>query len=195
MIQLETIIESFAAYQPRLLDLDNNRHAAVAMILRGREGFLEALFIERTRIQGDPWSGQMAFPGGMVEPEDRDAKYAAQRETLEEVGIDLSNAHYIGQMDDMQGRHRGYQKGIVVSGFVFMDTADQIPEPNYEVADIIWESLENFLDINRRTYIRYPDNSGDEFPGVKVGYAPHQIIWGLTWRFLNSFFDTLKIPT
>ena len=37
--------------------------------------------------RGDPWSNQMAFPGGHVEATDDGAVQAAYRETFEEVGI------------------------------------------------------------------------------------------------------------
>ena len=38
--------------------------AAVAAVMREGDLGVEMLFIERARKVGDPWSGQMAFPGG-----------------------------------------------------------------------------------------------------------------------------------
>src|SRR6185369_3871770 len=60
--------------------------AAVAMILRQGPGGLEMLFIERAEHENDPWSGNLAFPGGKVEPGE-EPRQAAERETLEEIGL------------------------------------------------------------------------------------------------------------
>lgn len=193
-MQLDTITSRLSAYQPRLLDLRNNRHAAVAMILRPSDDDLEVLFIERTRNDADPWSGQMAFPGGIVESRDADARRAAERETLEEVGIDLTATTFMGRLDDKQGRHRAHMRGIVVSGFVYFDEHGQDTTPNYEVADIIWEPLAAFSDPARFTRVEHPQAPGERFPGVRVGHSAHQVVWGLTRRFLISFFEIVGAP-
>ena len=40
------------------------RRAAVALIFRaGEDGSPELLFVKRAEYPGDPWSGQIAFPG------------------------------------------------------------------------------------------------------------------------------------
>lgn len=193
-MQLNDITSRLSAHKPRLLDLENNRHAAVAMILRPANGDLEVLFIERTRNDADPWSGQMAFPGGIVEPRDTGARQAAERETLEEVGIDLTASSFMGRLDDMQGRHRGHMSGIVVSGFVYLDERGQQTAPNYEVADIIWEPLATFTDPARFTRVAHPQAPGEHFPGIHVGHSAHQVVWGLTRRFLIAFFEIVGAP-
>ena len=60
--------------------------AAVAVIF-GRAGSF--LLIRRVERPDDPWSGQVAFPGGRVEPEDASFSETACREAREEVGLDL----------------------------------------------------------------------------------------------------------
>lgn len=193
-MQIENISSRLAAHRPVLLNLENNRHAAVSLILRQGVEDIEVLFIERTRNEADPWSGQMAFPGGIVEPGDFDAREAAQRETLEEVGMDLTEALFVGRLDDVQGRHRGYHRGIVVSGFVFFDEHGQKTVPNYEVADVVWEPMSTFGDSGRFACVESPRAPGERFPGVRVGRADHQIVWGLTRRFLLSFFEIIGRP-
>src|SRR5204863_9652046 len=66
------------------------RRAAVALIFRaGRDGSPELLFIKRAEYPGDPWSGQIAFPGGREESGDASLQQTAIRETRGETGIDL----------------------------------------------------------------------------------------------------------
>lgn len=60
-----------------------------------KEGTLEALFIKRAARRGDRWTGHIAFPGGRRDPEDEDDIAAAMRETMEEVGIDLSGENVL----------------------------------------------------------------------------------------------------
>lgn len=193
-MRIDEIRTRLANHQPALLDLRNNRHGAVAMVLRPAAAGLELLLIERTRCETDPWSGQMAFPGGIVEAYDASARAASQRETLEEVGIDLTKAEFVGRLDDVQGRHRAHQKGIVVSGFVFFDEHGQRAVPNYEVADIVREPLTTFMDAGRFAFVESPAAPGERFPGIRVGHSEHQIVWGLTRRFIISFFEIAGRP-
>src|SRR5688572_28899501 len=80
-----------AAHTPRILT-PTAKHAAVAAVLHEPgEGHPELLFIERAEHPLDPWSGHMAFPGGRVDPGDPGPRHAAERETLEEVGLDLAS--------------------------------------------------------------------------------------------------------
>lgn len=193
MISLAAIKQQLRTHNPAVLELSKNRHAAVALVLRQQQHEVEALFIERARHRADPWSGQMAFPGGMVEPFDVDARQAAERETAEEVGIDLSAADYIGQLDDQQGRHRGHPHGIVVRGYVYTVDDCTAAQPNYEVEDVVWAPISRFLDARCYTFVTHPIEPGETFPGVRISDKEHQVVWGLTRRFVASFFYTIKV--
>lgn len=193
MISLLAIKEQVKIHRPRVLEVGDNKHAAVALMLRQGERGVEALFIERARHQDDPWSGQMAFPGGMVERFDGDARQAAERETNEEVGIDLASADYLGQLDDQQGRHRGHPRGIVIRGYVYVvDSATQA-ESNYEVRDIVWAPLRRFLDPLYYTHVVHPIEPNETFPGIRVSENEQQVVWGLTRRFMVSFFTIINV--
>ena len=80
--------------------------AAVAVVVR-RSGGEEVLLIRRAVRAGDPWSDQVALPGGRVGSTDGSFEDAARRETLEEVGIDLSYpgaSVFLGYMDSLKSR-------------------------------------------------------------------------------------------
>jgi hypothetical protein len=72
----------------------NRRYASVACsirVLRNKstgEVKHQLLMIKRASREGDPWSGDLALPGGHVEDNEDDIQ-AACRETLEEVGLDI----------------------------------------------------------------------------------------------------------
>ena len=136
--------------------------------------------------ENDPWSGQMAFPGGRCEPEDVGLLETACRETSEEIGLDLTSSETFGRLDDLQGRHGGRSKNIVISCYVFGARSIQAFSPNNEVAEIISVSMSELLAPEAKTTIK--GGLGDQIsPGICVGDG-RRVIWGLTYRFLSQFF-------
>ena len=96
------------------------RQAATALVLRPRtDDALELLFIKRAEWAGDPWSGQVAFPGGRHEPHDPDLLTTSVRETQEETGIDLA-ADTLQQMgyDKVQSMAGGWRDWVAAGGKV-----------------------------------------------------------------------------
>jgi 8-oxo-dGTP pyrophosphatase MutT (NUDIX family) len=71
--------------------------AAVLVPLVERAGGLTVLLTERT-MHLSTHSGQVAFPGGKVDPEDADAAAAALREAEEEVALPRRFVDVIGQL-------------------------------------------------------------------------------------------------
>ena len=121
MPRIEDIRGSLGGYTPRILPLDQSVRAAVAVVLRaGEDRRPEVLFIKRAQHPGDPWSGHMAFPGGRIDLTDATIQSAAERETLEEVGLSLDAAESLGRLDDLEGlKGGGRPAGIVISAFVY----------------------------------------------------------------------------
>src|SRR2546422_9149759 len=73
--------------------------AAVMVIFRGGPRGLEVLLGERTKREGDPWSGQIGLPGGRHRNEDPTMLATALRETKEEGGDELAGrAELLGHM-------------------------------------------------------------------------------------------------
>lgn len=193
MPTLEEITRSLAAYEPRLVDRHTGARAAVAMVLAEHDDRSEVLFIERARQQGDPWSGHMAFPGGRVEPRDEGStRRAAERETLEEVGLSLTDASYLGRLDDLEGRPRR-RDSLLISAHVFRVESPGPLRWNYEVERAFWFPLAGLLDAGR--HVPYPRRfEGVQMPGILVGHPERHIVWGLTYRFLDVFLAAIGRP-
>ncbi len=90
MLGVDDVRRALLEYEPTLHDGGLQHRAAVAIVLTDNAGSLDLLLIERARRASDPWSGQMAFPGGRVDVADSTPRAAAERETLEEVGLSLA---------------------------------------------------------------------------------------------------------
>lgn len=165
--------------------------ASVAAIARqGTGDDVELLFIERATKAGDPWSGQMAFPGGRTEPTDADTAATAERETSEEIGLDLADAGRLGRIDDLDGG-RATNRRIIVSAHVYwLGVADPQLAPNYEVADTIWVPSSRLLNPDSYEDYTRPSVPDQVFPSVRVGDGG-KVIWGLTFRMLEDLFVRL----
>lgn len=180
MRSLHDIRTALAAHTPR--DLAGRRRAAVAVVLHDTPEGPHALFIERAERRGDPWSGQMAFPGGRVDPGDADARAAAERETREEVGLDLANAELLGRLGDV---HAGVRvvAPLVLSAFVYVIDGPRVLIPNHEVRETLWVPVRRLLDPEHHVDHRWGIG---RFPGIVVGEPGRHVVWGLTYQLVDE---------
>lgn len=174
---LAKIRKSLADSEPTKRGL---RFASVAMILRN-EAKPEVLLIKRAESVGDPWSGQIAFPGGKMQRDERTVKDTAMRETLEEVGIDLNKvADFLGY-GTLTTTHTG-NMDVVPTVFMLKNEAEA--RTNEEVASYRWVELEVLLSPKATTSYHLNTPGGAlELPAYAVG---DYVVWGLTYRILNS---------
>lgn len=159
------------------------RFASVSIIIRDRE-FPNVLLIKRAERSGDPWSGQIAFPGGRTESGDKTARDTAIRETLEEVGIDLNESGEFLGYGAVATTHTGTMD-VVPSVFVLREGV--VVKPNEEVASFRWVDLEDLLaPAAKSTYGLSNDGRPVRMPAYVVG---DYIVWGLTYRILSTMLE------
>ena len=194
LFSIDRIKQSINGHIPERHSMgEDTRQAAVAVILRDSGEQTEALFILRAIKQGDPWSGHMAFPGGHREDQDKSLRETAARETMEEIGLDLSHAAFLGELDAVRANPNRTKIDIVVTPFFCVLRQQDVSfNPNHEVADVLWGSLnEMYSGSSFTTCLFEVRGEKQTFPGYDVA---GQIVWGLTYRILDSFF-TMMDPT
>ena len=76
---------------------DDWRAAVLVPFVREAEGW-HLLFIKRAERVDDAHSGQVAFPGGMVESGDMSPVDCALRETEEEIGLGADRVSVVGPL-------------------------------------------------------------------------------------------------
>ncbi len=189
---LQLIETRLAGHRPsRKLLRPLMKRSAVAMILQIRAGELNILMIKRAERKGDPWSGHMAFPGGRMDPEDRNGFAAAVRETEEEVGLRLGpEDRCIGRLSDLNARPHKGAFGMAVSPFVFHLEREVTFIPNYEVAEVVWVPLEFLLDTDNREQMVW-ERTGVKIPLPCYFYEGRRI-WGLSLAMLDELMDLVE---
>jgi 8-oxo-dGTP pyrophosphatase MutT (NUDIX family) len=193
--RIDDVRRALAAHRPAALAATSR--AAVAVVLRaGHGGDAEVLLIERALKEGDPWSGHIAFPGGRQGPGDPAPRSTAERETLEEVGLDLAPAELLGQLDDLEGRAGGRRVGLVISAFVYyVPHAPPLTVRSEEVQHAFWVPLPSLRDPASHVDHRFRHELGPiSMPGIRVGDAEAHVVWGLTYRFLEGLLGLLGEP-
>ncbi|HHO50392.1 MAG TPA: CoA pyrophosphatase [Deltaproteobacteria bacterium] len=167
---------------------DSSWHgAAVAILIAGPPGAQEVLFIERAHRPLDPWSGDMAFPGGFRDPRDDDALATAQRETLEEVGLRLPAPSR--RLPWRWAFHPRDRRPLRLVPFVFhlAQRPALDPEPT-EVSATVWIPLAHLIAARRRQWLW--------IRGILPWPAPvrwwgDRRIWGLTGAMVDDLVRAL----
>ena len=186
---LARIRQAMAAHRPTVLAADRP-HAAVAMLLAEAATGPELLFIVRARHDSDAWSGDIGFPGGRVAAGETDPRQTAERETREELGLDLAACECLGRLDDLYG----VSLPILVSCLVYAVPARPLLTPNHEVAKICWFPLPELLDPGRQRLECFPYRGRPTTQPVADLFGPGEpLLWGITYRLLLNFFDILEL--
>ena len=162
------------------------RRAAVALILRaGQSGALELLFIQRSEFAGDPWSGQVAFPGGRQEQVDDTLRETAIRETCEEVGVDLArDGIVLGMLDELHPR-TPVLPPIVVRPYVAVVGQHAGLTLSGEVARAFWAPLDRLCDpLSSQVATVHVRGQAMQVPSVR---HESYVIWGMTERIFRDF--------
>lgn len=179
---------------PRLRNLgDSKPMAAVLVPLCHVEGELSLLYTLRC-LSLDAHAGEMCFPGGKVDPEDRDEVHTALREAHEEIGLVTGeNVEVLGMLSPVPSRAEGTYVVGVLAYVGHLDPATLTLSPG-EVEAVIAASLRNLCHpvCARQTQFRpstiFP--SGYTLP-VFLGTEPR--VWGLT-AILTHMTLTALLP-
>ncbi len=189
MITLAAVRRALRDHRPQVADAPDARPAAVALVLLEGEQGLEILLIRRAERADDPWSGQIALPGGRYDGGDRDLEATAIRETREETGVDLSGAERLGVLDDLYPRTPALPP-VVVRPFVFALARRSALVPSDEVQRAFWLPLGRLSEPGVRREVTLTLRGAVRVLPAYV--VDDEMIWGMTERIVTPFVDLIS---
>jgi 8-oxo-dGTP pyrophosphatase MutT (NUDIX family) len=155
--------------------------AVLCPIVRRPAGLAVILTMRPATMRAHP--GQIAFPGGKVDPGDVNPLAAALRETHEEIGLPPAAVEIVGELERYETR-----TGFAVSPFVGLvaEGFRPVPEPG-EVEEIFETPLDFLMDFaNHRRLSREWKGERRRFWAMPWG---DRFIWGATAGMLRRLAE------
>ncbi|MCI0843814.1 MAG: CoA pyrophosphatase [Chloroflexi bacterium] len=158
--------------------------SAVMVLIYPKNGEY-CILLNKRSDQVEHHKGEISFPGGARDPEDRDALETALRETEEEMGINRDDITVIGEMDEVVTRSNfliNVFTGTIEYPYPFRPSA-------IEIAEVLEFPVSELIDpANRRTETRWEDGG----PVTTYSYVHQEhIVFGATARILQGCIDIL----
>jgi 8-oxo-dGTP pyrophosphatase MutT (NUDIX family) len=162
-------------------DPQRARPSAVLIALFPEAGSWHTIFIERGTYDG-VHSGQIALPGGRMDPEDPDAEFTALREAEEEVAVPRQAVEVLGRLTELYVPASGHVIQPVVGR---LDHKPELrPEPS-EVASIITVSLEQLFAPHIKDKRMRSLGGGFQLEAPHYHIEGHEI-WGATAMIISE---------
>lgn len=181
------ILGKVLAHRVKYAVADNNlTPAAVLLLLYPKDGEYCILLNKRSE-QVEYHKGEISFPGGAWDPQDRDYQDTALRETEEEMGINGADVTVLGQLDDVVTQSRFAVRvyiGTIPYPYAFKPSAIEIAE----VLEVPISTLRDPASLRLET--RWVD--GAYTTTCSYAYDGH-LIFGATAKILQQFLELLEV--
>lgn len=180
MINAQTIAKLPSVLRP--VTEEQQANAAVALILRPADEDYQVLLVKRVQNPKDPWSGQMALPGGKREASDTNLKATVIRETFEETGLHIENAQFLGVTTSV------YSKPVV--GFCILPFVVVLSQP--QEIKLSTSELDSFMWVPIRKLQQSKATAQVRVDKVPAFVFENVVVWGITHQILSDFLEAAE---
>lgn len=186
---VERIKTSLKDYKPRIINDAPSAYAQASVLipLFSKDGQYNVIFTKRTSMV-EHHKGQISFPGGAVDKEDRSLEETACREAYEEIGLLRKDVDMLGRIDD---------ELAVVSSFIIHPFVGIVPWPydfeinTCEVDSLIFIPLYVFMDETAGHKKDFVMVDGYPYHGTNYQYNG-TIVWGATARIMENLIRIIE---
>ena len=156
--------------------------ASVLIPLQFDNSMWQVIFTRRS-MNMKKHSGQISFPGGKFEDEDKRLDATALREAFEEIGLSSINVNLLGSLPSHETitGFRIFPFVGVVRGYKMQINSSE------EVSEVFKVPLEFLLDRKRYSKHFFTWN-GEKRSFIAIPYGPYYI-WGATARILYNLLE------
>jgi coenzyme A diphosphatase NUDT7 len=203
-MKIERLTEKLSRRTPSILGSEQFVKYAILLPLVEKDDDIHVLFeIRSLELRRQP--GEVCFPGGKIDDDDKNEQYAAIRETSEELGLHESSITNVIPLDFMVSPF-----GTIIYPYVgVIKTPDQIKCNTSEVGEIFTIPLSKLQKEKPAIHqIHFKVEPDEDFPfDLIIGGENYnwqlrkmdeyfytyegRVIWGLTARILKHFLDLL----
>ena len=167
---------------PEAQNDSKNKLAAVLIMFYGTKPTI--IMTERPKTM-NYHAGEISFPGGTWQEDDRDLLDAAIRETKEELGIEISRNAIIGQLQPVTTLNSGF----TITAFITF--SDDIPSlvPNSEIESVLKIPLLELLKTMK-------DDTDPDHKSIQEMYTfrfQDYLIWGASARLIKQIYTKLSV--
>lgn len=168
------------------LSPDSLRKAAVLIPCVDRANGLSVILTKRAaHLKHHP--GQISFPGGKFEPEDRCLSNTALREAQEEIGLKPSQVRLVGQLPPLTTISR-----FSITPFMSIVDANYRSKIDANEVESIFEVPANYLFNPQNLFMKRIHLKGTTHQIFAINYQKH-FIWGVTAQIIQSLQCQLNI--
>lgn len=169
------------------------RAAAVLVPLFKDQGEWHLLYIRRAEHEHDRHAGQVAFPGGKVDPHDHNEIGAALREAHEEIGLESRHISVLGDLEHYR----------TVSNFLVKPVVAEIQWPvpfkldETEVSRVFSIPLRWLADVEN---YQVRERELESFGGVSIPVYYYdrydqELLWGITAKITVGLLQALGLES
>lgn len=163
----------------------NPRQSAVLVLFYPVGEEIKLVFIKRP-VDESIHSGQIAFPGGRVEPEDIDFIDTALREANEEVNVNPQEVKIIGALSKLHIPPSNFDVFPII-GF---STSRPDFKGNYEVAKLVEVKVSDLINPLTKTTRTIQHRLG-KLVDVPCYLVEGEIIWGATAMMVSELIELI----
>ena len=174
---LDSLIQQVTAHEPRILAENQLASAAVLVAITNEKN--PHVILTRRSSEMPTHKGEVAFPGGKTEAEDKNSAATALREAFEEVGLNPNDVTVVGAMDQVVSRF----------GFLVTPVLGIIPANAHLNADS--GEIDSIFRVPLSFFLEGKPDDIDQFGSFRGPrwYFEGYTIWGLTAMMLAEMFN------